>query len=206
MARAMQSLSFSRERGECRERTGHVERRGKHAGVHFATAALGIEEEETVEEFDFVGGAYTTVEIFEIGAAAEGYVLAVVDVFAVGQAHRTWRGRRGKDAARTTGRASPLQPARRRLPSPPGRRRLRSHFSRIFSSVTRPKRAWAMNSIFRRARGVRDLQAQPKIYRRSSPRCEDNSAMLCRQSRVRTVRERGWSDGRSADIIRMSRL
>ena len=62
-----------------------MKRRGKHAGLHFAAAALRIEKQQTVEEFDFVRGADAAVKVFEIGAAAEGDVLAVVDVFAVGQ-------------------------------------------------------------------------------------------------------------------------
>src|SRR5260370_40494176 len=44
--------------------------------------------------------------------------------------------------------AGRFQPARRGLPVPPARRRSRSRFSRIFSSVWRPKRALAMNIIF----------------------------------------------------------
>jgi hypothetical protein len=62
-----------------------VERRGKYACLHFATAALRIEEHKAVEEFDFVRGADAAIKIVEIGAAAEGYVLAIVNVLAVGQ-------------------------------------------------------------------------------------------------------------------------
>src|SRR6266446_2850098 len=59
--------------------------RGQKPGLHFATAALGIEKEEPVEELDFAGGADAAVEVFKIGAATEGHVLAIVDVLAVGQ-------------------------------------------------------------------------------------------------------------------------
>jgi hypothetical protein len=53
--------------------------------MHRAATALGIEKQQTVKEFDFVSDANTAVEVFEVRAAAEGDVLAVVDVFAVGQ-------------------------------------------------------------------------------------------------------------------------
>ena len=53
--------------------------------MHFSFAALGIKEEEAVKESNFGGGADTPVEIFEIGAAAKGHVLAIVHVLAVGQ-------------------------------------------------------------------------------------------------------------------------
>ncbi len=59
--------------------------RGKCAGLHFATAALRIEKNEAVEEFDFACGAHAAVKIIEIGAATERYVLAIVNVLAVGQ-------------------------------------------------------------------------------------------------------------------------
>ena len=62
-----------------------MERGGPAAGLHFTATALGIEKQEAVEVFDFVGCADPSVEIFEVGAAAEGDVLAIVDVFAVGQ-------------------------------------------------------------------------------------------------------------------------
>ncbi len=53
--------------------------------MHFAAAALRVKEHKTVEEFDFVAGADAMIEIFEISAAPEGDVLAVVDVLATGQ-------------------------------------------------------------------------------------------------------------------------
>src|SRR5712692_1021820 len=62
-----------------------MKRRGEKAGLHFSFAALRIEEEEAVEEFDFAGDADAAVEIIEIGTAAERDVLAIVDVLAVGQ-------------------------------------------------------------------------------------------------------------------------
>jgi hypothetical protein len=62
-----------------------VKRSGEKASVHFAAASLRIEEEETVEKPYFVAGADAAIEIFEIGATAEGDVLAIVYVLAVGQ-------------------------------------------------------------------------------------------------------------------------
>lgn len=59
--------------------------RGKRACFHFAAAALGIEENEPVEEFDFAGGTNAAVEIIEIRTATEGHMLTIVDVFAVRQ-------------------------------------------------------------------------------------------------------------------------
>src|SRR6267143_3728840 len=59
--------------------------RGEEAGLYFALAPLQIEKEKPIKELDFAGGADATVEIFEVGAAAEGDVLAIVDVLAVGQ-------------------------------------------------------------------------------------------------------------------------
>src|SRR5580700_10148324 len=73
------------QRGKSEERTRHVKWSGKNACVHFAATALWIEEDKAVEEFYFAGGAYAAIEVFEIGAAAEGDVLAVVDVLAIGQ-------------------------------------------------------------------------------------------------------------------------
>jgi hypothetical protein len=61
-----------------------VKWRREHSGPHFTAATLGVEEQQPVEEFDFVRGADATVEVVEIGTAAEGYVLAIVDVLAVG--------------------------------------------------------------------------------------------------------------------------
>jgi len=46
---------------------------------------LRIEENEFVEEFDFAGGADAAIEIVKVGAAAESYMLAIIDVFAIGQ-------------------------------------------------------------------------------------------------------------------------
>jgi hypothetical protein len=62
-----------------------VKWRWKNACFHRTLAALRIEEEQAVEKFNFVRGADAAVEIVEIGAAAERHVLAIVDVFAVGQ-------------------------------------------------------------------------------------------------------------------------
>ena len=81
----MAKLVFESQRRKSEERTGHVKRRGEDAGVHFTAASLGIEQNEAVEEFDFVARADAAIEVFEVGAAAEGDVLAIVDVLAVGQ-------------------------------------------------------------------------------------------------------------------------
>src|SRR5438477_2722476 len=59
--------------------------RGQKTGLHRTAAALGIEKEEPVEKLDFAGGTDAPIEIFEIGAAAKGHMLAIVNVFAVGQ-------------------------------------------------------------------------------------------------------------------------
>src|SRR5260370_40692629 len=62
-----------------------MKRRRQEAGLHHPFAPLRIEKEEPIEELDFAGGADAAVEVFEIGAAAEGHVLAIIDVLAVGQ-------------------------------------------------------------------------------------------------------------------------
>ena len=62
-----------------------MKRRGKNARMHFAAAALRIKKNHAVEEFDFGCGADATIEVFEVGAAAKGNVLAIVDVLAIGQ-------------------------------------------------------------------------------------------------------------------------
>jgi hypothetical protein len=53
--------------------------------LHFAAAALRIEEEQSIEEFDFVGRTDAAVKVVEIGAAAKRDVLAIIDVLAIGQ-------------------------------------------------------------------------------------------------------------------------
>src|SRR5690242_10615552 len=62
-----------------------MKRRRQEAGLHLSLAALRIEEEEAVEEFDFASGADAAIEIIEIGAAAKRYVLAVVHMLAIWQ-------------------------------------------------------------------------------------------------------------------------
>ena len=74
---------FERRKGE--ERAGHVKWSGQDARFHGAAAALGIEKNEAVEKFNFVRGADAAVEIGEVGAAAESYVLAIIDVLAAGE-------------------------------------------------------------------------------------------------------------------------
>src|SRR5438105_7763000 len=65
------------ERSKRREGAGEVKRSGKDTGFYFPAAALGIEEEEAVKEFDFAGRAYAAVKIFEIRTTAESHVLAI---------------------------------------------------------------------------------------------------------------------------------
>ena len=62
-----------------------MEWRGQEPRLHLSPAALRIHKEEPVEEFDFAGGADAAVEIFEIRAATEGHMLAIVHRLAVGQ-------------------------------------------------------------------------------------------------------------------------
>ena len=62
-----------------------MKRRREETGFHGAAPTLWIEEDEFVEEFNFVGGANATIEIGEVGAATESYVLAIIDVLAIGQ-------------------------------------------------------------------------------------------------------------------------
>ena len=76
---------FESERRKREKAASHVKGRGEQTGAHFAAAALRIEEEHAVEEFYFVAGADAAVEILEVGAAAEGDVLAIVDVLAIRQ-------------------------------------------------------------------------------------------------------------------------
>ena len=63
----------------------HVKRRGQQAGFNGSATALRIEKNQLVEKFDFVCGADAAIEVVEIGAAAQGDVLAIIDVLAVGQ-------------------------------------------------------------------------------------------------------------------------
>ena|SRR5438132_8152775 len=62
-----------------------MKRGGQKPGLHHSAAALGIEKEQPVEKFDFVGGADAPVEILKIGATTEGDVLTIVHMLAVGQ-------------------------------------------------------------------------------------------------------------------------
>jgi hypothetical protein len=76
---------FKSERRKSQKRASHVKWRGEEASVHFAAASLWIEQDETIEEFYFAGGADAAIEVFEVGAAAESDVLAIVDVLAIRQ-------------------------------------------------------------------------------------------------------------------------
>lgn len=58
---------------------------GEDARFHRSTAPLWIEKNKAVKKFNFVCGADAAVEIGEVGAAAEGYVLAIIDVLSAGE-------------------------------------------------------------------------------------------------------------------------
>ena len=58
---------------------------GEKIRLHDAGHALRVEKNQAVEEYNFVGGAYTTIEVREIGAAAERNMLAIVYVLAIRQ-------------------------------------------------------------------------------------------------------------------------
>jgi hypothetical protein len=62
-----------------------MERRGQKAGSHFAASALWIDEHQPVEIFYFLRGADPAVKIFQIRAAAQRNVLAIIDMFAAWQ-------------------------------------------------------------------------------------------------------------------------
>ena len=62
-----------------------MNRSGKKIRLHNAGHALRVEKDEAVEEFYFVGGADALVKIFEIRAAAERDVLAIVHMLAIRQ-------------------------------------------------------------------------------------------------------------------------
>jgi hypothetical protein len=51
--------------------------------MHFATAPLRVKEHQAVEKLDAVGGTYTPIEVFQVSATAEGYMLTIIDVFAI---------------------------------------------------------------------------------------------------------------------------
>src|SRR5262249_1796233 len=68
-----------------RKGAGEVKRSRKRTRFHFAATALRIEKKKAVEELDFACGTDAAIKILEIGAAAEGDVLAIVNVLAVGQ-------------------------------------------------------------------------------------------------------------------------
>src|SRR6266700_747520 len=59
--------------------------RGQEPRLHLTFASLWIEKEEPIEELDFGSGAHAPIEVLEVGTAAEGYMLTIVDVLAVGQ-------------------------------------------------------------------------------------------------------------------------
>ncbi len=73
------------EETECEERRGEMKRGRKEGRADGGAAAIRGGESEAVVEPDFIGGADAPVEISEIGAAAEGDVLAIVDMAAIGK-------------------------------------------------------------------------------------------------------------------------
>src|SRR5438552_961704 len=54
-------------------------------GLHLSSASLWIEKEEPIEEGYFARGTDAPVEIFQIGAASQSHMLAIVHMLAVGQ-------------------------------------------------------------------------------------------------------------------------
>ena len=62
-----------------------MDRGGKEICLHDAGHALRIEKNQAIEEFNFIRGADALVKIREVGAAAEGNVLAIVHMLAVRQ-------------------------------------------------------------------------------------------------------------------------
>ncbi len=56
--------------------------RGQRGGVHHAGAAAGLDESHLVIPADFVFHANATVELDQVCADAEEYVLAIIDHFA----------------------------------------------------------------------------------------------------------------------------
>jgi len=82
-------LIRKREGRKKNERAGHMNRRGEKIRFHNAGHALRVEKNQAVEEFNFVGGADTAIEVREIGAAAERHVLAIVHVLTIRQCVRS---------------------------------------------------------------------------------------------------------------------
>jgi hypothetical protein len=62
-----------------------MKRSGQQAGFNGPAATLRIEKNQLVEKFDFVLRADAAIEVVEIGAAAQGDVLAIIDVLTAGQ-------------------------------------------------------------------------------------------------------------------------
>ena len=58
---------------------------GKEIRLHDAGHPLRIEKNQAIEEFYFVRRTNTSIKIREIGAAAEGHVLAIVHMLAIRQ-------------------------------------------------------------------------------------------------------------------------
>src|SRR5260370_15726251 len=67
------------------ERTHDVEWSRQEARLKLASAPLRVKQEKAIEEFDLIRASDAAIKVFEIGAAAESDVLAIVHVLAVGQ-------------------------------------------------------------------------------------------------------------------------
>src|SRR5271169_6670409 len=78
-------LIHQSKRSERGERASHVKRRGQDTGLHCAAPALRIDEHQTIEISYFVAGTYAAIEIFEVGAATECDMLAIVHMLAARQ-------------------------------------------------------------------------------------------------------------------------
>jgi len=62
-----------------------VKRRWQRACLEAADVALRVKQNEAVKKPDFVGATDAAIKVFEVCAAAESDVLAIVYVLTVGQ-------------------------------------------------------------------------------------------------------------------------
>jgi hypothetical protein len=76
-----------------------VSRRGQDSALHYGNPAARFDEGEFAEEADFLLGAQSFVEIEEVHAAAQEYVLAVIDYFGVFTGDRPTGGAAAEEVA-----------------------------------------------------------------------------------------------------------
>jgi len=148
--RAMEKLVEQVQRCKSREGTGQMKMApAKNPACISPLRPCGSRKRRRVEEFDFAGSADAAIEIFEIGAATERYVLAVVHVLAVGQHVGRCAATEEGTLFEQTYAANQIQPARRRLPVPASPPADHDHAFQGYSlPCGGPKRALAMNIIF----------------------------------------------------------